>query len=203
MQVLEASSESSHDDDASPERPGLLVPRQRPTSVAGVTDRVRTGHGNMYVNITFDGFGKPFEVFTTVGKAGGCDSANLEAVSRLVSLALRSGIDPDEILAHLEGITCCPAWDGGTLIRSAPDAVAHVLSNHIQASHAAVAGPSEEQSIGIQPGLFPSARQANGPAAGNGHGQSVTATRCPKCSGNLIPQEGCLNCLDCGYSKCE
>ena len=203
MQVLEASSESSHDDDASPERPGLLVPRQRPTSVAGVTDRVRTGHGNMYVNITFDGFGKPFEVFTTVGKAGGCDSANLEAVSRLVSLALRSGIDPDEILAHLEGITCCPAWDGGTLIRSAPDAVAHVLSNHIQASHAAVAGPSEEQSIGIQPGLFPSARQANGPAAGNGHGQSATATRCPKCSGNLIPQEGCLNCLDCGYSKCE
>ncbi len=197
MQVLETSSEAGQDEDHPEEQPRLLVPRQRPTSVAGVTDRVRTGHGNMYVNITFDELGKPFEVFTMVGKAGGCDSANLEAVSRLVSLALRSGIDPDEIVAHLQGITCCPAWDGGTLIRSAPDAVSHVLSNHTHASHTAAAGPSEEQPVVVQHRLFPSTRKANG------HTQVAIAARCPKCSGTLIPQEGCLNCLDCGYSKCE
>ena len=142
MQVLETTSEASDDDEVTVEQPRLLMPRERPTSVAGVTDLVRTGHGNMYVNITFDEDGKPFEVFTTLGKAGGCDSANLEAVSRLVSLALRSGIDPDAITHHLQGITCCPAWDGGTLIRSAPDAMAHALSNHLHASHTAIPGPS-------------------------------------------------------------
>ena len=206
MQVLETSSEASEEDEVTVEQPGLLMPRDRPTSVAGVTDLVRTGHGNMYVNITFDEEGNPFEVFTTLGKAGGCDSANLEAVSRLVSLALRSGIDPDAITHHLQGITCCPAWDGGTLIRSAPDAMAHALSNHLHASHTAISGPSEEPSTVVQPSLFPSKRRANGRANGlaaNGHSGSPTAARCPKCSGNLIPQEGCLNCLDCGYSKCE
>ena len=205
MQVLETRSDSADTaDEVSVEQSRLLVPRERPTSVRGVTDRVRTGHGNMYVTITFDDSGKPFEVFTTLGKAGGCDSANLEAVSRLVSLALRSGIDPDQIVAHLQGITCCPAWDGGTLIRSAPDAMAHTLVNHIHASHQAVVGPSEEQtSTIVQPGLFPSTRRSNAPSNGNGHTQVPSGARCPKCSGRLVPQEGCLNCLDCGYSKCE
>ncbi len=207
MQVLETGLDTEQEDEAPRvQGSGILAPRDRPISVKGVTDLVRTGHGNMYVNITFDDNGKPFEVFTTLGKAGGCDSANLEAVARLVSLALRSGIDPDEIVHHLQGITCCPAWDGGTLIRSAPDAMAHVLTNHLYASHEAIPGPSEEQTTAaVQPGLFPSTRRANGHTGsnGNGYSQVATAARCPKCSGRLIPQEGCLNCLDCGYSKCE
>ena len=92
MQVLETSAES---EDASNEaQPAPLVRRDRPASVLGVTDRVRTGHGNMYVTISFDEDDKPFEIFTALGKAGGCDSANLEAVSRLASLALRAGIAP-------------------------------------------------------------------------------------------------------------
>ena len=203
MQVLETRSETVGSEDATATQPRVLVPRERPTSVRGVTERVRTGHGNMYVNITFDDDGKPFEVFTMLGKAGGCDSANLEAVSRLVSLALRSGIDPDQIVAHLQGITCCPAWDGGTLIRSAPDAMAHTLVNQIHASHREIVVPSEDQSTVVQPGLFPSTRRPNIPSNGNGQWQAPSGVRCPKCSGRLIPQEGCLNCLDCGYSKCE
>ena len=171
------------------------TPRDRPTSVQGVTDRVRTGHGNMYVTITFDEDGEPFEVFTTLGKAGGCDSANLEAVSRLVSLALRSGIDPDQIITHLQGITCCPAWDGGTLIRSAPDAMAHTLAQHVGQPPAREEIAASARPTAVQPGLFPS--------RGSGNGGAGVATRCPKCSGSLIPQEGCLNCLECGYSKCE
>ena len=204
MQVLETRSEIVGSEDAAAAQPRVLVPRERPTSVRGVTERVRTGHGNMYVNITFDDDGKPFEVFTMLGKAGGCDSANLEAVSRLVSLALRSGIDPDQIVAHLQGITCCPAWDGGTLIRSAPDAMAHTLVNKIHAANRTAVGPSEEQqSTFVQPGLFPSTRQSGNSANGNAYTLSPSGPRCPKCSGKLIPQEGCLNCLDCGYSKCE
>ncbi len=211
MQVLETKSETEQGEQSRKdagvllEQPHMLSPRQRPTSMSGVTDRVRTGHGNMYVNITFDENGKPFEVFTTLGKAGGCDSANLEAVSRMVSLALRSGIDPDEIVTHLQGITCCPAWDGGTLIRSAPDAMAHALASHIHASHPAIHGPSEARPASVvQPGLFHTKTQGNGSYAnGNGNGHhAISAGTCPKCSGGLIHQEGCLNCLQCGYSKC-
>ena len=194
MQVLETGTDS-----ASVAGPHLLVPRQRPTSVAGVTDRVRTGHGNMYVNVTFDEQGHPFEVFANLGKAGGCDSAQLEAISRLVSLALRSGIEPGQIIHHLRGITCCPTWDEGTLVRSTPDAVALVLSRHVlgEGTADAIAAHAAEGGHVLQPGLFPSSH------AGTSGRQIPSGARCPKCSGHLIHQEGCLRCLDCGYTKCE
>ena len=200
MQVLETGGEAGA---AEEHEHHLLVPRQRPASVRGVTDRVRTGHGNMYVTINFDEMGHPFEVFTTLGKAGGCDSANLEAISRLVSLALRSGIEPSEIVEHLRGITCCPAWDGGVLVRSTPDAVALVLSSHLDQEDLLISS-ADEAAIGgngsAQLGLFPSGQQAS--AHSNGH-RMTSGARCPHCSGSLIHQEGCLRCLDCGYNKCE
>ena len=184
----------------------MLVPRQRPKSVSGVTDLVRTGHGNMYVSINFDENGKPFEVFTNLGKAGGCDHANLEAVSRMISLALRSGIDPDQIIEQLHGITCCPVWHDCTLIRSAPDGVVHALSNHdVQEKRLFIDDASSYQTESVaQLGLFPSTRPDESPANGaNARRPLPTGARCPRCSGSLIPQEGCLNCLDCGYSKCD
>ena len=111
---------------------GYRMPRDRPQTTRGITERVRTGHGNMYVTINFDEQNNPFELFGTLGKSGGCDSAQLEAISRLVSLALRSGIDPQHIIEQLRGITCCPAWDSGTLVRSSPDAVALALERHLK-----------------------------------------------------------------------
>ena len=199
MQVLETGTDSAAEvrDDASPH---LRVPRQRPTSVAGVTDRVRTGHGNMYVNVTFDDAGHPFEVFANLGKAGGCDSAQLEAISRLISLALRSGIEPSQIIEHMRGITCCPTWDEGTLVRSTPDAVALILSRHAHGPGVgdAIATRAPDSDNAVQPGLFPSSQgeAANGTRLPSG-------ARCPECSGYLIHQEGCLRCLDCRYNKCE
>ena len=111
-----------------------LIPRVRPHQLQGVTERLRTGHGNMYITINFDEEEKPFEVFSTLGKAGGCESASLEAISRLTSLALRSGVEPKEIVAHLRGITCVPAWDQGVLIGSPADAVALALERHVTGS---------------------------------------------------------------------
>ena len=185
------------EEQAAPER--HLLPRERPVTTTGVTERVRSGHGNMYVTINFDEQGRPFEVFTTLGKAGGCDSAQLEAISRLVSLALRSGIDPNQVLEDLRGITCCPAWDGGTLVRSAPDGVALALSRHLQED----AGPSPEPEATTAP-LF-STRVEEKQTNGNGHnGSTVGRTRCPECSvGTLVHQEGCARCPECGYNKCE
>ena len=111
---------------------GHAIPKNRPQVMKGVTERVLTGHGKMYITINFDDTGKPFEVFSALGKAGGCDSAQLEAISRLTALALRSGVDPSQVIDQLRGITCCPAWDDGTLVRSGPDALAIALSRHLE-----------------------------------------------------------------------
>ena len=186
MQVLETGASDKKQDDEE-----LLVPRQRPASVSGVTDRVRTGHGNMFVTVNFDEDGSPFEVFTTHGKAGGCDAAHLDGISRLISMALRSGIDPNQVVEHLQGITCCPVWDGGTLVRSAEDAVALVLKNHMAVGET---GPIDTSGRTAQLAMFTK----------NGNGNAVPgASRCPKCPGSLIHQEGCVTCLECGYTKCE
>ena len=186
----------------------MLVERQRPTVVSGVTERVRTGHGNMFVTINFDEERHPFEVFIAMGKAGGCDSAQLEAISRLTTLALRSGVDPGQVIQHLRGITCCPAWDEGTLVRSAPDALALVLSRHLDAGglrREAVPAPSRADSS-AQLGLFHTQAAEAEKVGSNGisvHRTPGGSAMCPECSGTLVYQEGCTRCLDCGYNKCE
>ncbi len=197
-QVLSAgesdkSGESILAAEAAPEPASTtLTPRARPQEMRGVTERIRTGHGTMYITINFDE-DKPFEVFTTLGKAGGCDSAQLEAISRLVSLALRSGIDMREIVEQLRGITCCPAWDNGTLVRSAPDAVALALAGHANSE-----SRPEEMHEGSQLKLLPESKERpkwdlEGPNP---------KSRCPDCSSLLIYQEGCLMCAGCGWNKC-
>jgi ribonucleoside-diphosphate reductase alpha chain len=184
---------------------GYLVPRERPITVSGVTERVRTGHGTMFVTVNFDDEGSPFELFTTLGKAGGCDSAQLDAISRMVSLALRSNVDPDEILDNLRGITCCPAWDGGTLVRSAPDGAALALSRHLKGHATAAAQPEASTApLALFPGDAKPKEEVKG-GNGNGNGNlSINKSLCPDCSvGNLVFQEGCARCMECGYTKCE
>ena len=201
MQVLETGASRENEEI---QEGHLKVPRQRPVSVMGVTDRVRTGHGTMFVNLTFDEDGHPFEVFAHLGKAGGCDSAYLEAIARLASLGLRSGIDPGQIVDQLKGITCDPAWDGGTLVRSAPDAVALALSRHLL-EEGAGSGTTTMAGSSSQLGLFPSSVDSTSDGD-NARGDSInvpTGAKCPECSGYLLHQEGCLSCPDCGYNKCE
>ena len=176
----------------------ILTPRQRPQSIRGVTERVRTGHGNMYVTINFDEADKPFELFGNLGKAGGCDSAQLEAISRLVSLALRSGIEPATVIDQLRGITCCPAWDDGTLVRSGPDAVALALERHTTGGRDESRSPSEVQ-LKFTPQVI-----ANGNGNGNGHAKEIlNARKCPECNTPVIFEEGCMKCVACGWNKCE
>ena len=178
---------------------GHRVPRRRPRQIHGITERVRTGHGNMYVTVNMDADGLPFEVFGAMGKAGGCDAALLEAVSRLVSLALRAGIDPSEVTRQLRGITCCPAWDDGVLVGSGPDAVALVLDNIISGQNSSNGTPT-----GVQLSLAGTTTE-NGT---NGHSPAPTypagfSQRCPECNGGVVNQEGCLTCYSCGWNKCE
>ena len=215
------------------EVPGPRVPRERPRQIHGITERVRTGHGNMYVTVNMDGDNRPFEVFGTMGKAGGCDAALLEAVSRLVSLALRAGIDTSEVTRQLRGITCCPAWDDGTLVRSGPDAVAIVLDKltegmagesgapdgvqlTLPTGFPGYGGDGPEVRSFLPPGAIAggsgngAAETGNGNGHGNGNGYTIPVAtgvaysqRCPECNGAVVNQEGCSTCYSCGWNKCE
>ena len=135
-------------------------------------------------------------MFSTLGKAGGCDSAQLEAISRLVSLALRSGIDAQNIVDHLRGITCCPAWDEGTLVRSAPDAVALALERHLRLNAQGTDGSTAPEGTQLRFMTEPVAWKEGG---------YQSSHRCPDCNGPVEFREGCLSCADtfCGWNKCD
>ena len=210
MQVLETGKDSDAADtadaaaaeDANTDKNGFLVPRSRPAAVLGITERVRTGHGTMYVTVNFDSDNKPFELFTAIGKAGGSEPAHLEGLSRMVSLCLRSGIDPNAIIYHLSGITSEPMWDNGVLIRSAEDGVAHVLKKHLNGPNNP--GESGAESDGAaQLGLFTAPKFAESGDDYIPAGAQIGIGGCPKCPGRVVHQEGCIRCLECGYTKCE
>ena len=200
LQVLETPS-SAKAEDVEP-TPQYRVTRDRPDSLVGVSKRMTTGHGNMYVTVNADPeTNAPFEVFTVLGKAGGCDNANLEAISRLTTLALRSAIDPQEIIEQLRNITCCPSWDNGRTVNSAPDAMATVLALYTSGVIPGGVPEQPKEDVAYQPKLGPVAGGMDLPGEPLGFGGYDK--RCRDCgSTQLIPQDGCMTCAACGYSKC-
>ncbi|MBA7702610.1 hypothetical protein ES703_111379 [subsurface metagenome] len=151
-----------------------LIPRKRSKVTSGITERVTTGCGYIYVTVNSDEQGI-CEVFSSLGKAGGCASAQLEATCRLISLALRSGVDVASVVRQLRGIRCPSiAWEGGKAILSCADAIASVLEKHI-------GGDTKLEDYGLAKNL---------------------AGQCPDCGNLLVYQEGCFICPSCGYTKC-
>ena len=104
-----------------------LTPRSRPEVLEGTTSKFRLGCGNLYVTVNTED-GVPFEVFAQRGKAGACTTALIEGVARLISLALRSGVELSEIAKQIKGISCPGgAWDKGSRVNSCLDAIAGLL----------------------------------------------------------------------------
>ena len=180
----------------------MLTERQRPKVLSGVTERVRTAHGNLFVTINYNEEGKPFEVFASLGKAGSTESAQLEAITRLTTMSLRAGVEPSQIIQHLQGITDEPIWDKGSLVRSTPDAVAQVLSRHLLKNNSIDVNTSSDVE---QLGLFVGdSTEEVIKESESSEEVLVKKLACPDCSiGVLVHQEGCLRCADCGYNKCE
>ena len=175
--------------------------RNRPSALRGTTRRMPSPLGDLYVTINEDENGKPFEVFATLGKAGGAAMADVEAVGRLISLALRSGIPMNDIYQQLRGISCDRAVGiGPNKVLSVPDAIAQALAQH------------EREKEGVQQELLPMPKPVSvlsSTSAEAEHqidfeynpGESFIGT-CPECSSDLQFSEGCVKCLSCGYSEC-
>jgi ribonucleoside-diphosphate reductase alpha chain len=119
------------------------------------------------------------EVFSSLGKAGGCASAQLEATSRLISLIFRSGIDVGSVIKQLRAIRCpSVSWENGRAILSCADAIGSVLEKYVI---------KDEETVSIDH---------------NHSGPGGFAGQCPDCSNLLVYQEGCHICPNCGYTKC-
>lgn len=164
------------------------TPRQRIKVTSGITEKVTTGCGTIYVTINSDEKGI-CEVFSHLGKAGGCAQAQLEATCRLISISLRAGLDVEAIVKQLRGIRCPSiAWEDGKSVLSCADAIAGALDRY---------------TVG--------AKTKNGNGNGHTHEKAKvqdyglvknTAGQCPECATILVYQEGCFVCPGCGYTKC-
>lgn len=162
-------------------RAGDIEPRPRPSVTIGRTEKIQTGCGNLYVTINSDEHGL-CEVFTQMGKSGGCASSQSEALSRLISVSLRAGVDPTAIMKHLRGIRCpSPAWAEGGKVLSCADAVGIALEHYIE---------------WLETGEAPTAVRKHGDSLDNLSGA------CPECGGAVEHESGCMVCRACGYSKC-
>jgi ribonucleoside-diphosphate reductase alpha chain len=172
-------------------------PKARQDVIHGSTRKIRTGCGNLYVTVNEDEEGNLFEIFNQIGKAGGCAASQSEAIGRLVSLAFRSGIEPDVIIRQLKGISChTPVWYREGKILSCSDAVAKAIEGHLQEKGSrAKIGPEIRISIPKCP------PKEEGGSFERSLGLIFQRGACPECGGPLIFEEGCVKCF-CGYSDC-
>jgi ribonucleoside-diphosphate reductase alpha chain len=147
--------------------------RHRPDVCYGFTQKVKTGYGDLYLTVN-EVDGKPFEMFATIGKSGRSITAKAEAIGRLVSLALRSGVDVADVVGQLKGIGGeNPVFQKKGLLLSLPDAVSWVLENRY------MQGRAKAEDF-----------------------QSLNVPTCPECTEELVFEEGCYVCKACGFTKC-
>lgn len=155
-------------------------PRPRPEITRGITERVALGcNRRLFITINEDEEGL-CEVFLQVGRSGGCIASHSEAVGRLISLALRSGIPPEEVIGQLRGIRCPSiVWHNGETILSCADAIGLAIGRYLEANGGHI---PEEITLKTKMSLAP---------------------ECPECGGLLEWVEGCTVCRSCGFSQCS
>ncbi len=198
-----------------------IAPRQRPDVMMGITYKIATPYGNLYVTINEDSHGA-FEVFAQMGKAGGFFSAQTEAITRLISLSLRSNIAIEEIIDQLKGIRGPDvSFSQEGMVFSLPDAIAKILDKHIKRNQQQltlpisnpVNDPSQkiQQVEEVQEKVVETLSQKQISTNGGTITQKTqrisianlgNAPVCPTCANMMVFAEGCMKCEHCGYSKC-
>jgi len=201
---LQLTKERLHDVEA--ENLQRRAKRSRPDLLKGSTRRVESPLGTMYVTITEDDKGQPFEVFMSLGKAGGALMADVEAVGRLISLALRSGVPLPEIYRQLRGISSDRAVGlGPNKVMSVPDAIGIAIEKWMQDKQGV-----QQDLLAPNPSPGVPAPAAGGAAGGGAEALLQGGRRpeqdfigaCPDCGSQLAFIEGCAKCHVCGFSEC-
>ena len=179
--------------------------RSRPELLRGTTRRVETPMGKMYVTITEDEKGQPFEVFMSLGKAGGALMADVEAIGRLVSLALRSGIPLTTIYQQLRGISSDRVIGlGAHKVRSVPDAVGIALEKWMQDKQGVQQELLEQTSDAVATVTSQTEVSGAGELVEYRHVEhELFSGACPDCGSQLEFAEGCKKCHTCGFSECS
>ncbi len=178
--------------------------RQRPNELRGRTRKIDSPLGSMYVTINEDEQGRPFEVFVALGKAGGPAMADAEAVGRLISLALRSGISLREVHRQLRGISSDRAVGyGPNKVLSSPDAIAQVIERYLDEKEG-VQQSLPIQDVGVAKKSNGGTQTAEKPVISRYEEQAARTFigTCPDCGTGLTFEEGCAKCHACGYSEC-
>jgi ribonucleoside-diphosphate reductase alpha chain len=188
--------------------------RARPDTLRGITTRIETPLGTMFLNITEDEKGQPFEVFINLGKAGGAAMADAEAIGRLISLALRSGIPIREIHRQLRGIASDKAIGlGPNKVLSVPDAIGIALEKWMREKQGVqqdlLAASSSAPPVDVVQPVSQSTPVVNSGDASQSQFRFDAVNRsesfigtCPDCGSSLEFAEGCAKCHVCGFSEC-
>lgn len=170
--------------------------RPRPSVLVGRTIEMMTGCGKLYVTINQDENGEPFEVFTSMGKAGGCAQSQCEAIGRLISLDLRSGGNIDVIIKQLKGISCHMRYGfGQNTVLSCSDAVGKALELALKASSVEITVTGKQDKLSVDK-LFET-------VSIHDEHNKVKNGACPECGSSIEHVEGCDVCYSCGYSHCS
>ncbi|MEP6590334.1 MAG: vitamin B12-dependent ribonucleotide reductase [Gemmatimonadota bacterium] len=177
--------------------------RSRPELLPGTVRRLPTPLGDLYVTITEDDKGQPFEVFMSLGKAGGALMADVEAIARLISLALRSGIPAKAVYLQLRGISSDRAIGlGPNKVLSVPDAVGIALEKYMVEKQGIqqelLTTTAEHPAVPATPVMV---TQENEQIMLSGM-QHTLAGACQDCGSQLEMAEGCMKCHVCGFSEC-
>ena len=185
--------------------------RSRPELLRGTTRRLETPLGTLYVTITEDDRGQPFEMFMSLGKAGGALMADVEAIGRLISLALRSGVPLKEIHRQLRMISSDRAVGlGPHKVLSVPDAVGIAIERWMQDKQGVQQDLLEAGTAAETQEAAPVAPAPPVPAAGpdgmlyefDRLNAEQHAGACPDCGSQHEFAEGCMKCHVCGFSEC-
>ncbi len=169
-----------------------IEPRVRPELLSGRTYRIKTGYGNIYVTINNDQNGVPFEVFATIGKSGGFFQEHSEAICRLISLSLRSGVKVEEVIDQIKGIRGpMPVMTERGTILSLSDAIGQILEGHVTGAVMEVKDEIPIASVGAHISESQKDMADFGFMPG-----------CPDCGASLSMTEGCISCKSCGFSRC-
>jgi ribonucleoside-diphosphate reductase alpha chain len=205
-EAVKETAEAAVEDLMEAAEPSYAEKRSRPDILYGVTQRIDTGYGKLYVNINHDAEGRPFELFANIGDSGGFTASFTESLGKTISTALRSGVDPGEIADELQGIRSPKvAWDKGEQIQSIPDAIGTAMRRYIDGDI--------DRAYPQQRSLDEVAEEKSETEPDGGAAVHEDATQslidagespeCPSCgSMSLYFSEGCKTCESCGWSEC-